>query len=99
MQTDSLISLNEFCASHEIEISFICSLQETGLIEITSMEETACIEASQLQQLERLVRLHYELDINMEGIETITYLLQRIGTLQAEITRLKNRLRIFEPEE
>jgi chaperone modulatory protein CbpM len=91
-----LIPAQEFCANHKIEISFIHSLKETGLIEITTMEETTYIHASQLQDLERIVRLHYDLDINLEGIETIHHLLQRINIMQDQIMALKNRLRLYE---
>lgn len=98
METEYLIAIDEFCASHNIEISFISSLQESGLVKITTIKESAFIEADQLRQLEKFVRLYYELDINLEGIETINYLLQRIGSLQDEITSLKNKLRIYETE-
>ncbi len=93
---ENLIPADEFCANHNIEISFIRTLQETGLIEITTIEETGYINASQLYELERIVRLHYELDINLEGIETINHLLQRINNMQDEITALRNRLRLYE---
>lgn len=96
MQTENLIAVNEFCISHNIEISFISSLQKAGLIELTIIEETFFIDADQLQQLEKIVHFYYELDINIEGIETINHLLQRINSLQDEIVMLKNRLRLFE---
>lgn len=99
MQTENLIALDEFCANHNIEISFISSLQQTGLIEITTIKETGFINTSQLQQLEKFIRLYYELDINLEGIDSITYLLQRINSLQDEIIALKNRLRLYETNE
>jgi MerR HTH family regulatory protein len=98
METEYLIAIDEFCSSHKIEISFISSLQQSGLIEITTIEDSAFIEADQLQQLEKFVRLYYELDINLEGIETINYLLHRINSMQDEITTLRNRLRIYENE-
>ena len=98
METEYLIAIDEFCTSHNIEISFISSLQESGLIEITTIKESAFIEADQLQKLEKFVRLYYELDINLEGIETVNYLLQRINVLQDEITLLKNKLGIYETE-
>ena len=98
MQTEYLIAVNEFCASHEIDISFVSSLQQTGLIEITTIQETGFIDADQLQQLEKFVRFYYDLDINLEGIETITHLLQRISYLQDEITMLRNKLRLYESE-
>ncbi len=99
MPKEHLIPANEFCANHQIEISFIRTLFETGLIEVTTIKETEYIHESQLHDLERIVRLYFELDINLEGIETITYLLNRIIKMQDEIILLKNKLRIFESNE
>lgn len=98
MQTDYLISVDEFCAYHNIEISFISTLQHAGLIEITTINETGFMDLEQLRQLEKIVRLYYELDINLEGIETINSLLQRISSMQKEIIVLRNRLRLYETE-
>ena len=98
MQTDYLISVDEFCNNHQIEISFINELQLNGLIEVTTINETGFIYLEQLQQLEKIVHLHYELDINMEGIETINYLLKRISSLQEDIIVLRNKLRLYETE-
>lgn len=96
MQTENLIALNEFCVHHNIENSFISSLQQIGLIEIKTINETFFIEGDQLQQLEKIVRFYYELDINLEGIETIIHLINRMRTMQDEIILLKNKLRIYE---
>jgi len=98
MQTEYLIAVNEFCASHNIEISFISSLEQNGLIEIMTIQETGFIDAGQIQQLEKYIRFYYELEINLEGIETITHLLRRIDLMQDEIILLKNRLRLYETE-
>jgi hypothetical protein len=99
MQTKNLIAVDVFCANHNIGISFVSSLQKNGLIEITNIEETNFIDSSQLQQLEKIIRFYYDLDINIEGIETITHLLQRVSEMQNEIIVLKNRLRLYETEE
>jgi hypothetical protein len=96
MNKGNMIPANEFCTYHNIEISFLNSLEEAGLIEITTLEETEYIPESQLYELEKIVRLYYELDINLEGIETVMHLLQRINNMQDEITLLKNRLRLYE---
>ena len=96
MNKGNMIPANEFCASHNIEITFINSLQDAGLIEVTIINETEYIHESQLNELEKIVRLYYELDINLEGIETVTHLLQRINDMQDEIMFLKNRLRLYE---
>jgi len=96
MQTKNLIAVNEFCFNHNIEVSFINSLQQTGLIEVDFVEETPFIDADQLQQVEKFIRFYYDLDINLEGIETISHLLQRVNAMQDEIISLRNRLRLYE---
>ena len=96
MQTEYLIAIDEFCAKHDIEVSFISSLQQTGLIEITMVEEAGYIQAEQIRELEKYIRFYYELDINLEGIESISHLLQQVNDLQDEITELRNRLGIYE---
>ena len=96
MQTENLIAVDVFCANHNIEISFISSLQQTGLIEITTIKERQFIDLDQLRQLEKIVSFYSELDINLEGIEAITHLLERINTMQNEIIVLRNKLRLYE---
>lgn len=96
MRTKKLIPVNEFCFNHQIETSFIDSLQDTGLIELTKLKNSLFLESNQLQQLEKILCFHYELDINLEGIESISNLLQQIDYLQEEILGLKNKLRLYE---
>ena len=96
MQTENLIAIREFCIHNNIEISFISSLQQTGLIEVATVKEAAFIDADQLQQVEKFIRFYYDLDINLEGIETITHLLQRMNAMQEEIIMLRNRLSLYE---
>jgi hypothetical protein len=98
MQNKYLIAVDEFCASHNIEISFISSLQQTGMIQVKTVNNTGFIDQDQLNQLEKIVRLHYELEINFEGIEAINNLLQRINSMQDEIKVLRNKLRVYDQE-
>ena len=95
MQTE-LIPAKVFCASHAIEQSFIQTLYESGLIDVTFIEEDPFVPAAQLEQLERIIRMYFEMDINVEGIETITHLLQNLHSMQQEMNALKNRLRLYE---
>ena len=96
MATQDMITAQDFCIHHNVEISFIQSLNESGLIEVTQQEETLCVPLHQLPQLEKMVRLYYEMDINMEGLETITHLLNRMNEMQQEIVKLQNRLGVYE---
>jgi len=96
MKANYLIKVDEFCVSHGIEMSFISSLEESGMVHITKLKETGFITSDQLQQLEKFIRFYNDLDINLEGIETVHHLLQKISLMQDEIISLKNRLRLYE---
>lgn len=97
METD-LIIVSEYCQKSHIEPSFIVLLGEEGLIDIQEEEGTEYLLASQLQDLERYVHLYYDLSINVEGIDAIRHLLDRMEVMRTEICRLRNRLRRFEQE-
>jgi len=96
MSNEHLISASEFCAAHQIEISFIESLVQYGLVDIEKVDEQIAIPDTQLSSLEKMVRLHYELDINLEGIETIFHLLGRIEALQHEMHDLRKKMGVYE---
>jgi len=40
--------------------------------------------------------LHVDLDINIEGLDAISHLLQKVNALQNELVALRNRLQIYE---
>ncbi len=96
MQTPNLIPADDFCTYYKVEYSFINSLEQMGLIEVTIIEQNRFIDTERLLDLEKFVRLRYELDINLEGIQAITHLLEKIKSLQEEIKLLRNRLYLYE---
>lgn len=96
MANSNLIAADAFCESHHIDISFLRLLHQNGLIETTIIEQHTFISEEQLPSLERMVRLHFDMDINIEGIETISYLLERITYMQQEIRQLKDRIGLYE---
>jgi hypothetical protein len=96
MQNENLVPAAVCCEHYNIELSFIRSLQQYGFIKIISVNSNEFIDADELQTLEKLIRMHYELDINMQGIEAINNLLERVQSLQDEIAYIKSRLNIYE---
>jgi hypothetical protein len=92
MEQEELIRAEDFCIHHNIEYSFISSLENSGLISVTSIQSSTYIPIDEMHKLEKFVHLHYDLDINVEGIETINYLLERIEEMQKEIVKLKNKI-------
>jgi hypothetical protein len=96
MQTHNLISVTEFCSGHQIDAAFIGTLHQYGFIEITSIEQTNFLIIDDLPRLEKIIRLHHQLEINLEGIDAIIYLLEKINSMENEMLRLRNKLRLYE---
>jgi len=96
MKTDNFISIETFCYNYQVEFSFIHTLNEYGLVEITTIDEEEFLPKEKINEVEKMIRLHHELGINMEGIDVIHNLLIRLSILQNEINRLKNRINFYE---
>jgi chaperone modulatory protein CbpM len=93
MYSADFIAAGEFCAYHQVELSFIKGLHDSGLIGMTIRDGSMLLAAEELPALEKFVRWHYELAINFEGIEALAHLLQRMDNLREENRVLRNRLR------
>ena len=96
MDTTQLISITQFCTHYNVPVRFITALQEYKLIEITITDSQDYLKTNQLNAIEKMMRLHYDLDINFEGIDAIYNLLKQVEQLQDEVRLLKNRLNAFQ---
>jgi len=96
MNQENLISIPELCSHYEIELSFFTNLSEMGLVEIKTVETISYIDSDCIYKIEKMIHIHQDLDVNMEGIDVVFNLLQKLDTLQNEVTSLKNRLRLYE---
>jgi len=96
METKSLILLEQFCSQLNAEPAFIFALQEYELVEIIEIEATQYLPEEQLSEVEKMLRLHYDLNINLEGIDAIASLLKQISSLQQELLAVKNKLSLYE---
>ncbi len=96
MSTHELIALEVYCTHQGIDVTFVHSLHERGLILITTEREVHFIGSTQLARIEQLARMHYDLDINLEGIEAISHLLERMQSAQDDLRVLRERLSLYE---
>ena len=96
MKKEDLIPAEEICVRYKVERQFVSSLFESGIIEIITMEETEYVHCDHLANFEKMMRLHHDLKINLEGLEAINHLLEQIKQLQKDNRRLKNRLGLYE---
>ncbi len=94
--TKQLISIHKICESYQVPNSFFEELQAFDLIPVHTETAEPMIEENVLPQVEKIMRLHFDLNINMEGIDVIINLLNQIEELQNEIDYLKKRLSLYE---
>ena len=92
MENKNLIPVEQLCSHYQIEITFINSLSEYGLIELTRVDEIIFVYSDQVKDIEKMIRLHFDLDINMEGIDAIYHLLQKVDRLHNELKSVKNQM-------
>lgn len=94
-----LIIVSEYCRKSHTDPSFLISLEEGGLIEIRTVNGEQYLLSSQLRDLERYSHLYYDLSINIEGIDAIRHMLERMENLQVEIRQLRRQLQQFRQQQ
>jgi len=95
MEMTNYISIQQFCSNYDVPMSFINALQEYDLVEITITDNEHYLKTNQLNDVEKMMRLHYELEINLEGIDAIYHLLKQVENLQDELMKLQNKLNFY----
>ncbi len=90
------IHIKDFCSSHDIKEAFIFQLQEYELIALKVIDDQQFIYIEELPKVEKMVRLHQDLQINIDGIEAIYYLLERTQQMNAELQMLRKKLNRYE---
>ncbi|MDN3618287.1 MULTISPECIES: chaperone modulator CbpM [Polaribacter] len=98
METQNLISIQQFCTHYSIPAAFINELKEYELIEVIVENNDHYIKITQITEVEKMIRLHYDLNINLEGVDVISNLLNQVDSLKKEITDLQNKLKFYENE-
>ena len=96
MNIENLILIDELSKHYDIEVTFFSSLDELGLIQITTIKSTRYVHQDQIQNLEKMIRMHHDLEINIPGIDVAFNLLNRIEVLQKQLQATQNRLRLYE---
>ena len=91
-----LITITEYCVKYDIDPSFVHSLEESGIIIFTNVGMEKFIHITQFPEIDRYIHFHYDLHINIEGIDAIRHLLNKVSSLQEEIQQLKRQLQLHE---
>ena len=84
-----LILLSEYCNNSRAELDFILSLENEGLIETEVYGNDKYLKSKQLDSLEMFSRLHYDLSVNVAGIDIIHNLLNKMQAMHQELFTLR----------
>ncbi len=96
MEAKNYIPVILLCSHYKVEVSFFNELYEVGLIEIITIEQTQYLHQNRINDIEKMIRMHHELNVNIEGIDVIFNLLQKVNDLQSKLNATQNRLLLYE---
>lgn len=86
------ISREELVKIYNIEITFFDELVDSGLLNIHTENETRYLMYEDLPNFERFTNWHYDLEINLPGLEVIHEMLKKMNDLRQQNRELLNRL-------
>ncbi len=84
------ISREDLIKIYNVELSFFNDLAKSGLIRTEINDQVSYLLYEELPTFEKFANWHYDLDINMAGLEVIHSLLEKLNTLQQENRRIKH---------
>lgn len=82
------ISREELVKIYNIELTFFDSLEESGLVKTETENDVKYLLYEELPAFERFANWHYDLDVNLPGLEVINHLLSKLEELRRENRRL-----------
>ncbi|MEN4759943.1 chaperone modulator CbpM [Chryseobacterium sp. C39-AII1] len=86
------ISREELVKIYNIEITFFDELVNSGLITIQTENEIRYLMYEDLPNFERFANWHYDLEINLPGLEVIHEMLKKMDDLRQRNRELMNKI-------
>lgn len=86
------ISREELVQIYNIEITFFDELVDSGLLNIETDNEIRYLMYEDLPTFERFANWHYDLEINLPGLEVINSMLQKMKNLNQVNRELMQKL-------
>lgn len=83
------ITIKELAAFHNIEEGYIMEFVHIGIIPAHKKKSVMHIHLEDIDELERAIRLHRDLEVNLQGVEIICRLRNRIANLEEEMSLLR----------
>lgn len=89
------ISREELVQIYNIEITFFDELVDSGLLNIETDNEICYLMYEDLPTFERFANWHYDLEINLPGLEVINSMLQKMENLNQINRELMQKLSLI----
>lgn len=86
------ISQEELVKIYNIEVTFFDELVDSGLLHIETENEIRYLMYEDLPSFERFANWHYDLEINLPGLEVIHDMLKKMEDLKQKNRELMNKL-------
>lgn len=86
------ISIEEVIRVYQVDYSFLDALIDSELLHPETENNIRYIVHDELSALEKFMNWHYDMEVNLAGIEIINKLLQQLDQLQQENLRIKKRV-------
>ncbi|WP_394665169.1 chaperone modulator CbpM [uncultured Chryseobacterium sp.] len=86
------ISREELVKIYNVEITFFDELVNSGLLNIHTENEIRYLMYEDLPLFERFTNWHYDLEINLPGLEVIHEMLKKMDDLRQRNRELMNKL-------
>lgn len=87
-----LIIIKKIYQNSRIDPEFLSLLNEEGLIEMIDIGGEKYIQESKLTDLEKFASWYYDLSVNVEGIDVINNMLQKMHQMEKELYTLRKRI-------
>ena len=97
MEREEFILVSHYCEQTSTPLDFIDTLCDYGFIKVQLFENETYVAPTTIVEIERVNRLHHELGINLEGIDALNHMLEKVIRLERELKGLRERLGIYEP--
>ena len=83
------ISREELVRIYNVEITFFDSLEEAGLLKTETETDIKYLMFDELSTFEKFTNWHYDLEVNLAGLEVIKHLLDQLERLREENLTLR----------
>src|SRR5678815_1052151 len=93
------IAIEEFCTHHGVQVTLIREFADLGLVHLQERGQQDFVPEAEIEKLERMIRLHSELGINIEGLEIILNMRDQLVSLNSELETIRYRLQQLEQEQ